>query len=112
MQKEDCIFCKIANGDIPCEFVYETDTLVAFNDINPQAPTHILIVPKDHYEDLNDVSSEALLAQLLLAAKEVAKIKNLKEGYRTIINTGKQAGQEVFHIHVHVLAGKKLGALG
>ncbi|MDD3593170.1 MAG: HIT domain-containing protein [Candidatus Gastranaerophilales bacterium] len=112
MQKEDCIFCKIANSIIPCEFVYETDTLVAFNDINPQAPAHILIVPKDHYEDLNEVSSETLLAQLLLAAKEVAKIKNLQEGYRTIINTGKQSGQEVFHIHVHVLAGKKLGALG
>lgn len=108
MFKEDCIFCKIANGLIPCNFVYETDKVVAFDDLNPQAPIHTLIIPKEHFETLEDINNKELLGELMLAAKEVAKIKNAKNGFRTVINTKKEAGQEVFHMHIHLLAGRPL----
>ncbi len=108
MIKEDCIFCKIANGQIPCNFVYETDEIVAFDDLNPQAPIHTLIIPKMHFETLEDINDIKLLGKLMLAVKEVAKIKNAKNGYRTIINTKKEAGQEVFHMHIHLLAGRPM----
>ncbi|MCQ2957597.1 MAG: histidine triad nucleotide-binding protein [Candidatus Gastranaerophilales bacterium] len=112
MIKEDCIFCKIANGEIPCKFVYETDDVVAFDDLNPQAPIHTLIVPKQHFETIEDVNDPELLAKLMLAVKEVAKIKGAKNGFRTVINTKEDGGQEVFHLHIHVLAGRKLKSLG
>ena len=112
MIKDDCIFCKIANGQIPCKFVYETEDVVAFDDLNPQAPIHTLIVPKQHFETIEDINEPELLAKLLLAVKEVAKIKGAKNGFRTVINTRKDAGQEVFHVHVHVLAGRQLNSLG
>ncbi len=105
--KEDCIFCKIANGDIPCDFVYQNEYVVAFKDINPKASTHILVIPKEHYETLNEVDNDKILLELFKGVKEVAKILNL-DSYRTIINTGKGAGQEVFHVHVHILSGKVL----
>lgn len=108
MIKDDCIFCKIANGVIPCNFVYENEDVVAFDDLNPQAPIHTLVIPKEHYETLEDVNDEKLLAKLLLAVKEVAKIKGAKNGFRTVINTKKEAGQEVFHLHIHVLAGRPM----
>ena len=108
MIKEECIFCKIANGQIPCNFVYETEDVVAFDDLNPQAPIHTLIIPKQHYETLEDLNDKNLLANLLLAVKEVAKIKGATNGFRTVINTKKEAGQEVFHLHIHVLAGRPL----
>ena len=99
---EDCIFCKIISGDFNTEFVYETDKLVVFKDINPKAPIHLLLVPKLHVESLNELDDKELLGDLMMGVKEVTKKIGLKS-YRTQINTGKEAGQEVFHLHIHVL---------
>ena len=99
---EDCIFCKIINGDFGTEFVYETENTVVFKDINPKAPIHLLVVPKLHVASLNELDDKDLLGELLLGVKEVTKKIGLKS-YRTQINTGKEAGQEVFHLHIHVL---------
>ncbi len=106
---EDCIFCKIIRGQIPAKKVYETDELLAFDDVNPVAPVHVLVVPKRHIPSLNDASeSDAeLLGKLLLAARMTAKEKKLAhDGYRTVINTMAGAGQAVFHVHIHVLGGR------
>lgn len=103
---ENCIFCKIANGQIPSEFVYESDNVVVFNDINPQAPTHLLVVPKVHIETLNELNDKALMAELIDAVKAATKKLGISD-YRTVINTGKGAGQEVFHLHIHVMAGRE-----
>lgn len=105
--KEDCIFCKIANGIIPTDFVYENEYVVAFKDINPKASTHILVIPKEHFDSLKETDDEKILLELFKGVKEVAEKLNL-DSYRTVINTGKGAGQEVFHIHVHILSGKVL----
>lgn len=102
---EDCIFCKIINGDFNTEFVYENEHLVVFNDINPKAPVHMLVVPKIHVASLNELDDKNLMGELLYGVKEAAKKVGLKS-YRTQINTGKEAGQEVFHLHLHVM-GKK-----
>ncbi len=99
---EDCIFCKIIYGDFNTEFVYETDKLVVFKDINPKAPIHLLLVPKMHVESLNELDDKELLGDLMMGVKEVTKKIGLKS-YRTQINTGKEAGQEVFHLHIHIL---------
>lgn len=99
---EDCIFCKIINGDFNTEFVYENDYVKAFNDINPKAPVHILVVPKVHVKSLNELEDKNLMGELLMAVKEVTKKIGLKS-YKTLINTGKEAGQEVFHLHLHIL---------
>ncbi|MFR1671614.1 MAG: histidine triad nucleotide-binding protein [Candidatus Gastranaerophilaceae bacterium] len=99
---EDCIFCKIIKGDFNTEFVYENDYVKAFNDINPKAPVHILVVPKVHVESLNELEDKNLMGELLMAVKEVTKKIGLKS-YKTLINTGKEAGQEVFHLHLHIL---------
>ena len=99
---EDCIFCKIINGDFNTEFVYETDKLVVFKDINPKAPIHLLVVPKLHVASLNELDDKNLLGDLMMGVKEVTKKIGLKS-YRTQINTGKEAGQEVFHLHIHIL---------
>ena len=107
----DCIFCKIAAGEFGTEFVYESDEIVAFRDLNPQAPTHILIIPKAHIEKVSDLEKEheALAGKLLLAAKEVAAKEGLTEdGFRMVFNNGKNAGQEVMHIHMHLLGGRKM----
>lgn len=101
---EDCIFCKIIKGDFNTKFVYENEFAVVFNDINPKADTHLIVVPKKHVESLSKLDDEFLLGKLMMTVKEAAKICNLKS-YRTIINTGKDAGQEVFHLHIHVLSG-------
>lgn len=98
----DCIFCKIINGDFGTEFVLENEYAVVFNDINPKAPVHLLVVPKLHVESLNELDDEVLLGKLMMTVKEAAKKVGLKS-YRTQINTGKEAGQEVFHLHIHVL---------
>ena len=98
----DCIFCKIINGDFNTEFVYENEYVAAFNDINPKAPVHILVVPKVHVESLNELEDKNLMGELLSAVKEVTKKVGLKS-YKTLINTGKDAGQEVFHLHLHIL---------
>lgn len=99
---EDCIFCKIINGDFNTEFVYENEYVVVFKDINPKAPIHLLVVPKTHVASLNKLEDKNLMAELLMAVKETTKKIGLKS-YKTLINTGKEAGQEVFHLHVHIL---------
>ncbi len=103
----DCIFCKIANKEIPSEFVYENEHIVAFNDINPTAPVHILVIPKKHVESLSELEDKNLMAELLDGVRLVTKKLNIKD-YRTVINTGKEAGQEVFHIHLHIISGRPL----
>ena len=100
--ENDCIFCKIINGDFGTEFVYENEHLVVFKDIHPKAPVHLLVVPKLHVPSLNELDDKELLGELMLGVKEVTKKIGLKS-YRTQINTGKEAGQEVFHLHIHVL---------
>ena len=109
MKKDDCIFCKIANGDFGTEFILETDDIVAFRDINPQAPEHILVIPKNHYDNLLEVDEPEILSKLMQGVQQVSKKLELKE-FRTVINTGKQAGQTVFHIHIHMIGGKELSA--
>ena len=104
---DNCIFCKIAKKEIPTNLLYEDEKTVAFNDLNPQAPTHILVIPKEHFESLNELNDKEIMASLLNATKEVTKKLNITD-YRTVINTGKGAGQEVFHIHLHILAGRPL----
>jgi histidine triad (HIT) family protein len=104
---DNCIFCKIAKKEIPTNLLYEDEKTVAFNDLNPQAPTHILVIPKEHFESLNELNDKEVMASLLNATKEVTKKLNITD-YRTVINTGKGAGQEVFHIHLHILAGRPL----
>lgn len=99
---EDCIFCKIINGDFNTEFVYENEYVVVFKDINPKAPIHLLVVPKTHVASLKELEDKNLMAELLMAVKETTKKIGLKS-YKTLINTGKEAGQEVFHLHVHIL---------
>ena len=99
---EDCIFCKIINGDFNTEFVYENEYVVVFKDINPKAPIHLLVVPKTHVASLNELEDKNLMAELLMAVKETTKKIGLKS-YKTLINTGKEAGQEVFHLDVHIL---------
>ena len=99
---EDCIFCKIINGDFNTEFVYENEYVVVFKDINPKAPVHLLVVPKVHVASLNELEDKNLTGELLMAVKETTKKIGLKS-YKTLINTGKEAGQEVFHLHLHIL---------
>lgn len=99
---EDCIFCKIINGDFNTEFVYKNEYVVVFKDINPKAPIHLLVVPKTHVASLNELEDKNLMAELLMAVKETTKKIGLKS-YKTLINTGKEAGQEVFHLHIHIL---------
>jgi histidine triad (HIT) family protein len=102
----ECIFCKLAKGEIPTTYVYEDASVVAFDDLNPQAPVHVLIVPREHYVSVGDTVPEALLGHLLAVATIVAERKGIAQGgYRIIINTGTDAGQTVLHLHVHVLGG-------
>ncbi len=102
---EECIFCKIIRGDFGTEFVYETENVVVFNDINPKAPIHMLVCPKKHIPTLNDLEDKELMSELLQTVKDVTKKVGLKS-YKTQINTGKEAGQEVFHLHLHVMGSK------
>lgn len=108
----DCLFCKIANGDIPAEHVYEDQDYVAFEDINPQAPTHVLVIPRRHIATLNDVGSgeREFLGGLVEAGSTVAKRLGYEEdGYRLVLNCNADAGQTIFHIHLHLLAGRVMG---
>ncbi|MFD0672075.1 histidine triad nucleotide-binding protein [Cohnella sp. GCM10027633] len=110
-----CLFCKIVEGTIPSRKVYEDEHVVAFHDIQPQAPVHLLVVPKKHIASLNDAGAAdaELLGRLQLAARRVAEEAGMTEsGYRVVTNIGRDAGQVVFHIHYHVLGGEKLGSLG
>jgi histidine triad (HIT) family protein len=104
----DCLFCKIAVKKIPSKIVYEDPEIFAFEDIGPQAPTHILICPRKHFESLTDASPEdqAILGKLQLVAAQLARERNLLEGYRTVLNNGRGAGQSVFHLHLHLLGGR------
>jgi histidine triad (HIT) family protein len=109
MTLEDCIFCKIAAGEIPATRVFEDEVCVAFNDLSPQAPTHILIIPRDHVDSLDKAGSEHkdTLGHLLLSAAAIARQQGFAEnGYRVVINTNSDGGQTVFHLHVHLLAGR------
>ncbi|MBP5331264.1 MAG: histidine triad nucleotide-binding protein [Lachnospiraceae bacterium] len=109
---ENCIFCKIIKGEIPSTKVYEDDMCYAFRDINPQAPTHILVVPKSHISSCNDVNeeNEALVGHIYTAIAKIAKQEGIADsGYRIITNCGKAVGQTVFHLHFHILAGKTMG---
>jgi histidine triad (HIT) family protein len=102
---DSCIFCKIAAGEIPTPFVHEDSEAVVFRDIEPQAPVHLLVVPRRHLASLNEVQDERLLGRLLLTARLSAAKAGLDE-YRIVVNTGAQAGQSVFHLHLHVLGGR------
>ena len=107
---DNCLFCKIIKGDIPSAKVYEDDHCYAFRDINPQAPTHILVIPKEHIESVNAVSAEnsAVVAHIFEVIPQIAKAENLEGGYRVVSNCGRDAGQTVFHLHFHILGGKEL----
>ena len=108
---EECIFCKIVNKVIPASIVYEDDQILAFNDINPQAPIHILLIPKAHFASLNEVPEEkkGLLNEILLKARQVAAEQGIaQDGYRIVLNTQKDSGQEVFHIHFHLFGGRRM----
>jgi histidine triad (HIT) family protein len=108
----DCLFCKIVSGEIKADVVYEDDQVLAFRDTNPQAPTHVLVVPKRHIATLNDLSAAdaELVGRLYLAAQQVARDEGIDAaGYRTVINCNAQAGQTVFHIHLHLLGGRAMG---
>lgn len=105
----ECIFCQIANKKIPSKLVYEDAHIVAFHDLSPQAPTHILIIPKKHLHSLNDaeIVDKELLGHMMLSAQKIAKeLGHEQQGFRLVMNTGPQGGQTVFHIHLHLLAGK------
>ena len=107
----DCLFCRIITREIPSSVVYEDDRVFAFNDINPQAPIHVLVVPKRHIATLNDLASEddGLVGELVRRASAIAKDRAIAAGgYRTVFNTNRDAGQTVFHIHLHLLAGRGL----
>lgn len=105
----DCIFCAIAAHDIPSSVVYEDDRVIAFDDLNPQAPVHVLVIPKAHHQDMVDGVPAETLAAMVDAVREVARIKGLGDGFRVITNKGEAAGQTVMHFHLHVLGGKPLG---
>jgi histidine triad (HIT) family protein len=106
----DCLFCKIAAGEIPGDIVYQDDTVVAFNDINPQAPTHFLVVPRTHIPKIADMAAgqSELVGRLFHTAAEICRQKNISD-YRMVINNGEAVGQSVFHVHLHVLSGRPFG---
>jgi histidine triad (HIT) family protein len=108
----DCLFCKIVQKQIPADIVHETDHVVAFRDIHPAAPTHVLVIPKKHIIGMHEVTRGEIaeIGELFVAARDVAEKLGLhSSGYRLVANSGKDAGQSVFHLHVHVLGGKRMG---
>ena len=109
---QDCLFCKILAGDIPADIIYESETAIGFRDINPKAPTHVLIIPRQHIATINDISEEdhSIVGSLFSAAREIAAAEGIaEEGYRAVMNCNEAAGQTVFHIHLHLLGGRALG---
>jgi len=106
----DCIFCRIVKGELKADKVWENEQILAFRDVNPQAPTHVLVIPKLHSPGLSSAveKDRELLGRLLLAAAEVARQEGVGESFRSVINTGSEAGQSVFHLHLHVLGGRSL----
>ena len=112
MSSDDCLFCKILAGDIPADIIFESDDTVAFRDINPQAPTHVVIIPRKHVATINALESDDAVAvgQLFLAAKQIAQDEGIADdGYRVTMNCNEAAGQTVFHLHLHLLGGRQLG---
>lgn len=107
---DNCLFCKIVKGEIPANFIYEDDLAIAFEDINPQAPVHFLVIPKEHIASLDnaDENNKSLLGHLLLIASKLAKEKGLEEGYRVVNNCGIDGGQTVDHLHFHILGKRKM----
>lgn len=110
----DCLFCKIAAGEIPSDTVYEDDQVIVFRDLYPKAAVHLLVVPREHIESLKemDVSHDALLAHMMRLLPKLAEEQGLSTGFRTIINTGRGGGQEIFHLHIHLLGGGRLPGFG
>jgi histidine triad (HIT) family protein len=109
-----CIFCKIVKGELPAKVVYEDDKVMAFHDINPQAPVHVLIIPKEHVPTLNDLEEKhkELLGHIFLVIKKLAKEMGIDEsGYRVLVNCNRDGGQEIYHLHFHLLGGKPLGPM-
>jgi len=107
----DCLFCRIVRKEIPAKILFENERLLAFEDIRPKAPVHALVIPKDHFASLNDApdGAGALLGEILLRAREIAREKGIGEsGYRIVLNTARDSGQEVLHIHFHILGGRRL----
>ncbi|MDH4071909.1 MAG: histidine triad nucleotide-binding protein [Gammaproteobacteria bacterium] len=112
MSESNCLFCKIGSGEIPARRIYETDDVVAFRDINPQAPTHALVIPKRHIPSINDLTDgdAEIVGRLFLAARQIAENEGFSEpGYRVTMNCNAAAGQTVFHIHLHLLGGRDFG---
>ena len=112
MTETNCLFCKILAGEISAEIVYESDSAIAFRDINAQAPTHILIIPRKHISTINDIEKDdqSVIGSLYSAAREIAVTEGIAEqGYRTVMNCNEAAGQTVFHIHLHLIGGRRLG---
>lgn len=108
---KDCLFCKIVSGDLPTKYLYEDENIIAFRDINPQAPTHILVIPKDHIAyaaDINETHSDLIFSMINRANKLASEENIASDGYRLVINNGKGAGQTVFHLHLHLLGGRPM----
>lgn len=115
MSEDNCVFCKIVAGEIPSQKLYEGEELLAFEDINPLAPVHFLVIPKRHLPTLDDVGAEqiSLLGRMLVVAADLAREKGVADsGYRQVINCREGAGQVVFHLHLHILGGRPMGAMG
>jgi histidine triad (HIT) family protein len=108
---QDCLFCRIIRGEIPAKKVYENEQVFAFEDIDPKAPTHVLVVPRKHFAGLKEARGEDAewIGRCHLAAAHIARQRNIENGYRTVLNVGPGAGQSVFHLHVHLLGGRALG---
>ena len=106
-----CLFCKIVEGQVPARFVYQDDRAVAFEDLHPQAPTHVLVVPRRHFASLDEAApeDEPLIGHLHRIAAQIAAERQITKGYRTVFNNGPQAGQSVFHLHLHLLGGRVMG---
>lgn len=112
MASADCLFCKVLSGDMPADVIYESEGAIGFRDINPKAPTHVLIIPRRHIATINDLEpgDESVVGDLFLAAKHIAASEGLSdEGYRVTMNCNEAAGQTVFHLHLHLLGGRQLG---
>ncbi|WP_456342673.1 histidine triad nucleotide-binding protein [Thermovibrio sp.] len=109
-----CVFCKIVKGELPAKVVYEDELVMAFHDINPQAPVHILVIPKEHIPTLNDLEERhrELIGHIFLVIKKIAKEQGIDQsGYRVLVNCNRDGGQEVYHLHFHLLGGKPLGPM-
>lgn len=110
-QASNCLFCRILRGEIPAKKVYEDDYVLAFDDIDPKAPTHVLVIPKKHFAGLKEAQAEdaEVIGRCHLAAAQIARERGIENGYRTVLNVGPESGQSVFHLHVHLVGGRKLG---